>query len=89
MNDREMWQAMGAIFATSISVLAVTSLLLTKRKTTKRTEAAGFAANGSKREGEAISLKLAVLWIGPVVVVILTQAYEHWGSASYFEALLC
>ena len=83
MNDREMWQAMGAIFATSISVLAVTSLLLTKRKTTKRTEAAGFAANGSKREGEAISLKLAVLWIGAVVVVILTQAYEHWGSASY------
>lgn len=83
MNDREMWQAIGAIFATSISVLAVTSLLLTKRKTTKRTKAAGFAANGSKREGEAISLKLAVLWIGAVVVVILTQAYEHWGSASY------
>ncbi|QDZ22132.1 cycloeucalenol cycloisomerase [Chloropicon primus] len=85
MEDEAMWKAMGGVFTCMGGLLFASSLLLTKnaKKVTKRSRPKGMAANASKREGEAYSLKLAALWIAAVVVVIATQAYEWWGPTGY------
>ena len=89
MDDATTFRMMAAIFATMGSVLLLSSRLLTRTKRRAK-RPAGVASNVSKREGERWSLGLAALWITAVVVVIVTQAYEWWGSSGYMAiGLFC
>jgi cycloeucalenol cycloisomerase len=86
---------MSCILAALASTLAISSLTLSKKKgrvarggTKTKTTGGGLRTKGqaqnlSKREGEATCVKLAFVWIGAVVVVIATQAYEQWGPWGY------
>ena len=71
---------LASVFASMGAAVAALALTLTKKPVSGL---GGAARDGSKREGEAICLKLAILWIGSVAVVIPTQAYEWWGPWGY------
>lgn len=82
-------KTMTMILGTMAACLFASTLTLTRKKSAKggggkRTSSRrGVASYGSKREGEAWCLKLAAVWIGAVVVVIVTQAYEGWKAKEY------
>lgn len=71
-----------AIFLAMAIGLDLCTFLLTQRNRAKRV-VLGKALYGSKHEGERRCIQLALVWIAAVVVVIATQAYEHWGKWGY------
>ncbi|XRB07725.1 cycloeucalenol cycloisomerase [Pycnococcus provasolii] len=88
MLDRTS-QALLANTAAMVGVLGVLSTTLAararKNKAFTCTLSTSVAKTKNKAKCEIYSLAMALLWIGSVVVVIATQAFERWGPWGYMS----